>query len=259
MGSCQFAFLGLAKFDCSSYVPFLIFRKDDMDWDLAIERNRTALLRLLAIMIAAAGLVEGRIAPVLPRPTRLMILKFLRPAEAATRRLAVILMKRMKRRKGGSASRKTRPMPAGGIPKGERDGQWVPPFRLFDPRKHFPELSQDRKRRPKGPGPRISGFDDDSWTPYEPQPAAKTEPDPRLLAGRLLALQAALLDLPKQARRLARVQSRRRAAGEPLRRTEPMRPAMPPGHRWTHSDEIDEILSDCHWLALRAMAAPDTS
>ena len=231
-----------------------------MDWDLAIERNRTALLRLLAIMIAAAGLVEGQIARVLPRSTRLMILKFLRPAEAATRRLALILMQRMKGRKASAVRRKTRPMPAGGIPKGSSDGERIPPFRLLDPRKHFPELSQGSTRRSKGPGPRISGFDDDSWTPYDPGPSVeKTEPDPRLLVGRLLALQAALLDLPKQARRLARVQSRRRAAGEPLRRTEPMRPGMPPGHRWTHNDEIDEILSDCHWLALRALAAPDTS
>ena len=60
-----------------------------MDASPGIEMNRLALKRILASLVAMAGLAAGR--TVLPRSVRLAILSILRPAEAATRRLVVAL------------------------------------------------------------------------------------------------------------------------------------------------------------------------
>jgi hypothetical protein len=72
-----------------------------MDWELAIRRNREALLRVVAILFVMAGLNEDALSPSarsnhppLPRffirPVRNSILRVLRPAESALRRLIII-------------------------------------------------------------------------------------------------------------------------------------------------------------------------
>lgn len=79
-----------------------------MDWQLAIERNHEALRRVLAGLLAMAGLAGGQLAfqsaaplagvviplapdcRLLPRFLYRAVLRLLRPAEAATRRLVVI-------------------------------------------------------------------------------------------------------------------------------------------------------------------------
>lgn len=224
-----------------------------MDWALAIDRNHKALLRLVTALFVVAGLVVGGAAVAsMPACVRKKILRVLGPAEAATRRLIAIVARdvivKLRAKRAG---------PKGPIPKGKGSGKRVPQFQLFDPRKSFPELVKS-KRPSRGPGPRISGFDDDSWTPYEPKkPAQSGEPDPRILCGRLQALMRALQDIPAQARRLARLQARRRADGEPLRRTEPRRPGFPPGYRRNGMHEIDEILSDCDILVRMDPRPPD--
>lgn len=63
---------------------------------ISIETNRTALLRLVASLIAMAGWAGVRFdlpgaGLRLPQPVRLAMLKLLRPAESATRRLAIAL------------------------------------------------------------------------------------------------------------------------------------------------------------------------
>ena len=74
---------------------------------------------------------------------------------------------------------------------------------------------------------------------------------------RLQALKLALEDLPRQARRLARWRVRRENMTSPKFKS-PLRPGQPPGHRKKHIHPIDEVLTECHWLAWEAMK-PDTS
>ncbi|MGB8819136.1 MAG: hypothetical protein WCC66_14565, partial [Rhizobiaceae bacterium] len=93
---------------------------------------------------------------------------------------------------------------------------------------------------------------------------------------RLNALMRALENLPHQARRLVRWQQKRDAALKSLmlrcersepqsthawspRRLSPMRPGLPPGWRQRPIHEIDEILKECHGLALHLLNAPNTS
>ena len=77
------------------------------------------------------------------------------------------------------------------------------------------------------------------------------------LTRRLQALKFALDDLPRQARRLARLRLRREKVPS-LKFKPPMRAGRPPGHRKKPVHEIDEILIECHGLAIYALK-PDTS
>ena len=77
------------------------------------------------------------------------------------------------------------------------------------------------------------------------------------LIRRLEALEAALADLPRQARRLVRWRMRQEKSQNPSFKS-PLRPGHPPGHRRRAVHEVDELLSECHWLA-RYAAMPDTS
>ena len=81
------------------------------------------------------------------------------------------------------------------------------------------------------------------------------------LSRRLLALKAALENLPKQAKRLARWYAERDAAyaqNQP-HLFSPMRPGLPLGYRKHKRDEIDEVMLDCHSLAQYAQDRRDTS
>ena len=60
-----------------------------MDWNAAIEKNREALKRVLAMLVAMAGLDGGR-PTTLPRHLHRAVLSLLRPAEAAVRRLIIV-------------------------------------------------------------------------------------------------------------------------------------------------------------------------
>ena len=59
-----------------------------MDWNAAIENNREALKRVLAMLVAMAGLDDR--PTTLPRHLHRAVLGLLRPAEAAVRRLIVV-------------------------------------------------------------------------------------------------------------------------------------------------------------------------
>jgi hypothetical protein len=59
-----------------------------MDWNAAIEKNREALKRVLAILVAMAGLGGGETT--MPRHLHRAVLGLLRPAEAAARRLIIV-------------------------------------------------------------------------------------------------------------------------------------------------------------------------
>jgi len=158
----------------------------------------------------------------------------------------------------------SRPMLKGQI-IGKGGGNRPPSFKLFDTRKDFPELRQRRVKYAKHP-PRILFFGDDSrvddlW-PAPPPVAAPTPPPDGLvnaarLSRRLQALKLALEDLPRQAKRMARWRMRRETEKAPAFKS-PLRPGPPPGHRRKPVHEVDEVLSECHWLAWEAMKT-DTS
>jgi hypothetical protein len=74
---------------------------------------------------------------------------------------------------------------------------------------------------------------------------------------RLEALEAALADLPRQAKRLVRWRMREAASPNPSFKT-PLRPGRPPGSRRRAVHLVDELRSEGDWLAFRA-AMPDTS
>jgi hypothetical protein len=60
------------------------------DWPRAIERNRDALTAILATLFAMLGLQAGATLGRTPRQLHRAVLRVLRPAESATRRLIVI-------------------------------------------------------------------------------------------------------------------------------------------------------------------------
>jgi hypothetical protein len=174
-----------------------------MNWTRAIEVNRLALTRVVAELFAMLGIVNG-----------LSIERMLRPAEAALRRLIVIVAHGLVVKAVPS-----RPMPKGLVIARNTTG-----------RKSF------QLRNPYNP------FDQMYWP--RPKPATKTDHLPR----RLEALKHALETLPRQAMRLVRWQAKRAAMQNP-KFTSPLRPGRPPGHRANPKLEIDYILKECHALA----------
>jgi hypothetical protein len=135
----------------------------------------------------------------------------------------------------------------------------VPAFPLIDPRKQFaPEgfvwgqvKSVPRIRSLNDYGPLVAHL----YVADTPKPAPTAEDPIRAqhLIRRLLALKLALDDLPKQARRMARLDARRELAREtqtPLRPSllPTCRPGRPPGLRKRPVREIDYVLRECHDL-----------
>lgn len=83
-----------------------------MDWDLAIEINRAALKRIVAMLVAMAGFAGAAVVTpagqsddcgpllgggrrVLPRHLHRAVLRLLRPAESAARRLVIAAAREM--------------------------------------------------------------------------------------------------------------------------------------------------------------------
>jgi len=285
-----------------------------MDWSAAIEKHREALTHILAALVAMAGLgrqfaflpqegasprgsaqaEKSKLSPALPRHLRLAVLRLLRPAESATRRLIIALARGLvvtlpPPRKAPQAG-KTRIVPtilSNGVgtgiampsaTPGDSSSACAAPrslsLPLFDPPQH-----PFRPRRPQQNGvPRISfpGF----AQPFPVADRRSPAPDDAVGAGRLgrrlEALASALDDLPRQALRFARwrargadaardrgretagAQSKPRDAGR-IRRLWPLRPGRPPGSRRRPSHEVHEVLTAAHGLAFWALEHPDTS
>ena len=229
-----------------------------MDWARAIERNSEALKAIVETLFAMLGLAGEATVSRLPRSVHSAVLRVLRPAESAMRRLIIIAARGLV----------VKLAPSSPMPKGHMTGKGGTPrssFQLFDPRKNFAELRQHRVKFTRNP-PRIHFFTGDSWvtrTWSARPPAADPAPPPDGLVGaarltrRLQALKLALEDLPRQARRLARWRVRRENAPSPKFKS-PLRPGHPPGYRRNPVHEVDEVLAECHGLACDAMK-PDSS
>ena len=207
-----------------------------MDWDKAIERYELLLLRIVGALIAL--LVSARLdgaGLMVPRREWRSVLFVLRPAEAAVRRLIIIAARALTsvapvlRERCGNAVRTPVERPSSAVVV-------APSFQLFDPLKHFDFTLDDADA--SGLGTVGEGDPDDS-----PINAIS-------LHNRLRALRHALVDLPKQAARLARHNARRDLmlkAKRPVRLS-PMRPGLPPGWRERRKHEVDTVLRECHRL-----------
>jgi hypothetical protein len=224
-----------------------------VDWPVAIERNRVALQRIVEMLFAMAGLAEGGPVAALPRDLRNRILRILRPAESAARRLIVIAARdlvvdvRPSRSVIGASGARQR----GRSPK-LTDGTKTA-FPLLDPLKNFAP-----RRRYSRSVPRILFLDGPTPPPLPPIPSGDDMVDATSVCRRLASVRRALDDIDAQARRLARWQSRRRREPYRIGRLSPMRPGYPPGRRKRQIHEVDEILRNCHLLALHALS-PNSS
>ena len=228
-----------------------------MDWDLASKRNSKALKGIIEFLFALLGLDGSDAALRIPRSLHSAVLGVLRPAESAVRRLIVIAARNVVVKLAPS-----RPM-AEGRKIGKRGGSSLPSFPLFDPRKRLKPVRAMKVRRLE---PRIHFFDYDPRVAAlfpAPRPVVEPPPPPDGLASatrlhrRLQALKLALNDLPRQAKRLVRLQQRRKASPW-LKSAMPLRSGHPPGYRRKPIHEVEEVLTECDRLAWEAMK-PDTS
>ena len=228
-----------------------------MDWAKAIEINQAALARIVAALFAIVGLAEGGVLERPPRAIYLTVLRILRPAESAVRRLIIIVARGLEIEASPS-----RLMPKGLAFSGQQTGSRKS-FQLFDQRKRF--IFSPPAKRLARVGPRIwLGGSDPLAPPFlvhpapEPQPvvkrASESDGGTQSLGRRLTAIKLALEDMPRQARRLLRWQNRRQQMKNP-KFTSPLRPGPPPGHRKEPSEDVDFVLKECHWLAWDSLVA----
>jgi hypothetical protein len=254
-----------------------------MDWNAAIERNRAALARVLAALVAMAGFAgrphpevraEGEPRRTLPRHLQRAVLRLLRPAEAAARRLVIAAARGLTvpppspRPQAAPAGRSAWLRRPGGtgilLPRGVRcpGAPARPPLA----RLALPIVDPLRRGRTKlAPGrfvPRILLPGAMPPSPHLRRPRSPFDAvDAGRLALRLGALSAALEDLPAAALRFARWRARRHAALARGRRfrAAPLRSGRPPGAPREPSHEVHGLLDDTHGLAFWALERPDTS
>lgn len=210
----------------------------------------------------------------LPRHLHTHALRILRAAEAAIRRLIVI------------AAREVRvklPQPSSPPPCGEVGGHQAAGWGSLQGHSHNPtlrvDLPTDRLRLPAFPlldplkrhsfepprraskfMPRICvlGVSEPAPLPDKPVPSPDDPISAAGLCRRLLSSRRALTDLPREARRFARWRARRGIGRRPGR-VSPLRLGRPPGSRRRSRHAVNDILKECHALALDVLAPPDTS
>lgn len=248
-----------------------------MDTSVAIERNREALKHILAMLVAMAGAAFPTHAcggaVTMPRHLRLAVLRLLRPAESAARRLIIAMA-------CGIVAPLQRSCKAKPAPAFVRDGEGTGIVRLAgivlglasSPAPACPALGAsvpgdagavgaaqsrvrpiafpllDSLRHPFAVRRRIAARDmprvwapgaaDRPVLPLRLRPSPDDMVDAARLGLRLAALAGALDDLPGQALRFARWKVRNDALRDAglTRRTSPLRPGRPPGGRLARFD-----------------------
>jgi hypothetical protein len=207
------------------------------DWDSAIAKNRDALTAILASLVAMLGLTASSTVARISQRFHRKVLRVLKPAESAVRRLIVIAARGLVAKP--VAARPDRKKMSGITRKG---GTRRPSFPLFDARVPFDCGPETTRCRP---------------TPPSPNPDGDGLIDAKRLIRRLEAVRLALADLPGQAKRLVRAKARRDTIPR-LQFLAPMRPGRPPGYRRKHTHAVDAVLKECHLLA-RDLPWPNTS
>lgn len=216
---------------------------DDRAWLAgAIERNCDALLRIVVHLVAILRHPCGGMKDSLPPSLYFGVLRILRPAESAVRRLVVLEAIGLEIEAASPPKASPSRPAATNRNAAKRKRAEVPAFQIFDPFKPLPD------------SPWITG--DDRGDPFAGPAEPSTEPrDATQLAGRVQALIGALVDLPAQARRLALWRLKR----ERPRRWSSLRPGFPPGYRRRRPEhEVDEVLRECERLVAWAHAPPES-
>lgn len=246
----------------------MIVHTTAMDLSLVIDRHHKQLTRIVGTLFAMIGLTTDEPVERVSRPLYLAILRLLRPAESAVRRLIVAAAQSITLKSASPCSVAAKRTIAS---ERKTSAPRPPAFQLFDPRQRF-NTNYRLRRMPmpadfNRPQPRVRVLDVgfDPRIPFLrqalPPPLPTPEPDEtvsaRQLCRRLFAIKAALDDLPRQAMRYARWQSRPAGKRRP-QRTSALRTGRPPGHRKDPRHKVDEILNECDWLARHA-SQPDTS
>ncbi|MFN0191506.1 MAG: hypothetical protein ACKVP5_05955 [Aestuariivirga sp.] len=219
-----------------------------MDWDLALTRNRDALLRIVGTLFAMLGLADNAVIDRIPRALHSAILRILRPAEAAVRRLIFVAAKDIVLK-----PRAERAKPVGKIEK-KGKGSRRPLFRLEDARPPMVP-GPPRKRYRKSIGIHFYPYETliRPAVPAKPAPIRDGKIDGNRLKRRLQAIMGALENLNREARRCARWMARRRKIFETrLIYVNPIRPGPAPYLHEKSRHEVEEVLRDCHWLAWEA-------
>ena len=234
------------------------------------ERNLSILRSVAVMLVAMAGLTAAQ--KTLPRYLHRSVLRLLRPAEAAARRLVIVVARSMV-----VSIDSLRPYRWKVIRRRKRANAQTPlALPLFD------RLNPHRRvARPVATSvPRISapGITGLSAIPPRHLPRPHDEIDASRLHDRLAALQAALKDLTPNARRVALWQARQdllRARGHTVPkpdgknarrflRISPLKPDHPPG-RFRRSramparHPVHDVLDHTQELALFALERRDSS
>jgi hypothetical protein len=240
-------------------------------------RHRETLALIVAALAAAIGLGGKRAVAHVKRDMRLEVLRILRPAEAAVRRLIVIAASTMTfKPKAITAMPRAKSEALRNRAKNATQTQTRrPSFQLADPRVSIKWSPDATSKRHAKHGPRISSISPMDptvsaiWLTSHQSPAvaaaaaAPVKPKrtdlvtAEQLVKRLRAITEALEDIPRQAKRLLRWKARREqiAMQRPVY-TSPLRAGPPPGYRTDHRREplrhVDLVLSACHMLAWEA-------
>ena len=294
-----------------------------MDWNLAIERNREALKRIVAMLVAMAGLGNGHSAiagrqsesepaqaadgpatpdcqlptadcrVLLPRHRHRAVLRLLRPAESAARRLVIVMARGLVVALAADAPaqgktgvdfpaqarrhRHSFAAPALGVPLPLVERGWG------CTRARRPSRCSTRSGRfaPGRSGPSRTAFPASRFRAsprrFPLRRAARRRPTIRSTrpasrsASRRWARRwttcrdtqsaSRLLPATRAQNRNAMPQARSRHRHGRIRRVWPLRPGRPPGQRPANrrAHEVHEILHDLHGLAFDVLEHPDTS
>jgi hypothetical protein len=222
--------------------------------DPTLARNRDLLAGIVAMLVAMVGVTTGRIETAL----RLQVLRVLRPAEAAVRRMIFIVAQGVVVK---PATNRSAPNFAS-LRQGERNIRRAS-FRLSDPM--VPMIAH---RTAADRLPRISWI-----APTDPTIPAllaarrvkpeKPHPDDvrrEALVRRLQAIMIALENIPRQAQCIVRWTAlRQRIAKLRPTYTSPLRPGPPPGYRKEPVHDVERILAWCHMRAFDTRPKPNTS
>jgi hypothetical protein len=248
------------------YVPVMFLTRQDI-WDDAVARHSAALKIIVAEVLSLLAAHGGLEAVSVPRVVRRIILRVLRPAESALRRIIVIAARNVR---ADSPSKKA--VSSHNVTEKTRARTFTHAraprmaFQLFDPRKRFGQSRIVYTRF----NPRVSFIAADppfsplaqkpvswSWAEPAPEPVPDNQTGAKRLCLRLKAFSSALEDVPRQAKRLVRLRARREQKKSFF---SPLRIGKPPGHRNIRVDDVDYILAECHDFAYAVLAAsPDTS
>ncbi|MBL8894770.1 MAG: hypothetical protein JNJ53_09220 [Rhizobiales bacterium] len=230
-----------------------------MDRNAAIEHHRVPLLGAIAELFAKIGLTEGGVVERVPKALHAYVLRRLRTAESAVRRLIVaaardIVVEYKPRPPAPPKKPKTTKDKTTAVVEGSPKRRRRPLFNLFDALKRFGRRFKKKRRGPEPHVYSLESFLQQRPATAAPTPAKQDAVDDGMVSAanlvrRLIAVMDAVQDIPGHAMRLALWQARPKEDRRP-ERWSPLRPGRPPGYRQRPIHEVDDILKECHWLAI---------